>query len=722
MNAKVNPFAKYIPQGGAASNPANKAVIEQAVQNEDVAIAQERTSPAPAPATNPNVLGDVEAFNRGTGMLSSVQPGGQTELTFEEFDRLFMMIPGMPAFSEYAQQMNMNAADAIDFLGPDIINAVLAANDIQADVSAGGALESLTGGQQDFMPDGTGKTAAKTAADFSAISLGMSAMLKKLPSMLPSWAAAEGGTKQIGVGIADEVGKASNVMLDTIYGAAGGIGDVYGKEVDEVYGGFVGSLAAPMSLGASGNIIKNMLAKGGNELKKGVSEITAVTDRFNTGEAEKLIARQLYNEGITPDQALQMYKDLGDDAMLADLGGNFRALLEQATTVFPRIYTNAQHAFAERMKDQPARMMKAFNDITGTSMLDADTEVQRLATQFEPGIKALYQQTRDRGMQLSPKMQTFIKSSPSLQKYSKMAVDAMADDRASGNTVSTIDYVDYMKKFMDDDIQDLMKANKKANKVSQLTKLKNNLVAEADIAIPEYKQARESFASFAELKNAASVGANIFKLSEEPGVFKATIEGMNAPEKRMAVLGMKEAMISKFNRGAETANSVNQMFKQRGTLDKARVLFPDDKSFAQFKEAMRREMEYVATHNQAIGGPATARRNVQAMIGQKDEAMINLLEKMDNKKSWQKFIKDKIFNMWAKKANGQLEALETAGDLMMLKGMEASRVEKILKTEDPFKIQEILLDSLEFYSPGLGEKTKQVIPTMIPETLEIVEE
>jgi hypothetical protein len=713
VETKVNPFAQFRQSSGAAKNPTNQAVIQQVASqqavNEDIP-----TDLSPANAPPGFDVNNLDPFSKSNGVLSSGASDQTLNLTMDDLNRAFMKIPGMPAFAEFAQQMNMNTADAIDFLGPDLINSVLAMNDIDLDISAGGALNSVTGGPQDFMPDGTGKQAAKTAADFATISLGMSAMLKKLPSMLPNYASLS-GIKQRGVGVADEVGKASNLMLDTVYGAAGGIGYEYGKEVDEVYGGFMGSLAAPLSLGVAGKAFTNMLKTGGDSLKAGIADLSTVADRFNTGDAEKLIARQLYNEGITPDEAIQMYNSLGEDAMLADLGGNFRALLEQSATVYPRIFTNAQRAFAQRMTDQPARLLKAFDDISGTSMLSAQAEAERLTTQFTPGIDALYQATRDRGMTLTPAMSKLIEASPSLTKFSNMAIDTMADARAAGKQVSTIDYVDYMKKHMDDEISDLVSKGTRTNKLGDLITLKNRLVADADASIPEYKQARESFASLAELKNAASIGAQIFKLSEDPTVFNALIAGMNAPEKRMSVLGMKEAMIARFNMGGETANSAGQMFKARGTLEKARGMFESDQAFHQFRESLRREMEYVATHNQVSGGPATARRSVQVMLGQKDEAMLNLLESMSNQKGWKSTIKDKVFNMWAKKGNGMHDALETAGDILMLKGMEASRIERILKTEDPFKIQEILLDSLNYYNKGLPEYMNPARPNVIPQ-------
>jgi hypothetical protein len=714
---QANPFAQFVKP--ATKAPVNEMVIEQAMSqpvNDDLPGPDQFPSDA-NPFQKLVPTGADKAFKRGADFSGAPREESSPaiDVTMEDLNEALMSIPGVPSLAEFAQRFNMNVADTIDFFGPDIINGalVLAGSDKRVPTAREAAetfqnLEAFGGpggtGEQQFLPEGTQREAMINAADFAQLAGGFSALMKKLPSMLPDAQQVE-GAKKVGVGIADQLGKASNLALDTIYGAAGGIGETYGEEFGGAMGGFTGSLVAPLALGAADvGVIRPMLKEGKEAFNRGINETRQIVDRFNTEEASKLIARQLYNEGITPEQALKMYDDLGPDAVLADLGGSWRALLEQSATVYPRIFTAAQRQFAERMKRQPERIMKAFDDISGTSMLDADAEVERLAAVFEPAINSLYNVTREQNLRLSDGMRKLFETSPTLKKAGAKAEVTLADMRATGKKVSTIDYVDQTKRVLDDEINSLVQKGARTNEIANKTQLKNTLVAEADASIPEYKQAREQFANLQELRNAVAVGRDIFRLSESPGDFKTIIDGMNPAEKRMAVLGMKDAMIRKFNEGAETANSVNQMFKRRGTLEKARVLFPDDASFNQFKEAMRREMEYVATPNQVVGGSATARRSMQAMIGQKDESMLKLLDNLNKNKTWYKqWIFDKVLALY-KSGNPpeKMDALETAGDLLMLEGMEPERVAKILNSEDPFRVQEILLESLKYYDKPIS--------------------
>ena len=678
--------------------PQNQAVLEQAVQSDipviDPATGRTATSPVPVSATT-----QQQDFQRGAD-FSGARPQDQQEpLTADEFNEAWMSIPGMPAFTEFAQSANMNAAGLIDFLGPDVVNGIL--ETAGSDKRVPTATETyLPAGQQDYMESGsTGQRAMRMAGDFSSIGLGFGALLRKMATMLPA-VAAQSGT---GARVIDQMARTSTVGTDVAYGGAAGVGAAYGNELAGLPGEIAGSFVAPLSLGMSMPIIKTAFQQAMNGDPSGLSRYVAEINQFNEPEAAKMIAKQLVREGMTVEQALKKLDDLGPEGMLADLGGSFRALLRESANSYPRIFADTARETAERAKGQPERILKAFDDASGTSSLNADAEVLRLDKIYRPQINNLYDQVREKGLAISDKVRGMIDKSPTLKKASGNAQDMIDDARARGETPGNIDFINNIKIVLDDQINKLVsQGGAEAGKISNLVQLKRTLIEEADKAIPEYKMAREKFASQKELEQAVDVGRNIFKLSEKPKDFKAIIDDMSPAQIKLAKLGVKDAVIDKFNRSKDTADTINQVFNVRGNLDKAKYLWGDDaEGFNAFRDAMKKESEFVFTRNEAIGGSTTAKQVTDIVVGQRDQKL-DELQKMvssNDRNQVRRWIGKKIIGLFDEgDTPAKMDALETAGDLLLIKGMDPAEI-KVILSSDPVDVQKILMNSINEYDP-----------------------
>jgi hypothetical protein len=697
QQARLDQLNSMVIPSGAAANPANQAVLEQArMPNQDI---------AQQPLTAPNTLGDVEAFNRGTGMLSSVQPNQErTKITADDINEAFLSVPGMPAITEFAQAINKSVADTIDFLGPDAINSMLTIAGSEKRVpTANDALTFATGGQQDFMEPGVSRDAVRAGGDYATLALGFSQLLRKLPQMLPKFAETT-GKSQIGVGMAEQMAKNVNPVMDTAMGGLGGAGAVYGKAAGDYFGpnaGAVGeaagSILAPLSLGMATPILTNMFKNNG----AGAAQLVADLDRFSVKEAGKILAAQLERENMTVDDAVKKFNSLGTDAIPADIGASFRAKLREAANVFPRIFDSASRQLFERNKRQPERIVSAFDDASETSMLDLGTETARLDEVFKPQVKALYDAAREKDLPLTKPILKMIEDSPTLSKAADIARNLLRDARARGETPGTIDFINYIKIALDDQINKLLQPDAETGKIANLVAMKSAMLKQVDELLPEYKIAREEFADLAQLKSAGEVGKNIFKLTESPVDFKAVVDAMNPAQLKLAKLGVKEAIIKKFNDSQETANTIKSMFGKRGAIQKAEYLWGDSKEgkaqFKRFQEALEIEMEYAFTKNEIVGNSTTTKQLVEVAGGQKNAALEALAEQMKNKQTWRDRIGNYLIELNKPKEVVKLaEPLETAGDFLFMEGLTGEEVRKRLTDAGTKDIQKILLETLDF--------------------------
>jgi len=682
--------------------PQNQAVLEQSMSDIPVIDpATGRTATSPVPVSAPV---QQQGFQRGAD-FSGARPQDEP-ITAEQFNEAFVSIPGMPPFLEFAQSLQLGTAATIDlFGGPDFVNAIMATAGSDKRVpTATGAYKDFMygegGSRPDYMEAGsTGQQAARTGGEFATIGAGLAKVLQQIPKLIANPQTLEGG-RQVGNQVMQQLGKTADVGKDFVYGATGGGAAAYGKEYGGLPGEVAASFLAPLSIGVAAPIIKTGFQKAFNGDLSGLSKYVGELNQFNEKDASIMIAKQLEAEGLSVEQAMKTLDDLGPEAMLADLGGSFRSLLRMSANVYPRIFADAGRETAERAKGQPERILKAFDDASGTSSLDADGEVLRLDKIYKPQIDKLYQQVREKGLAISDKVRGMLDKSPTLKKASGTAQDMIDDARARGETPGNIDFINNIKIVLDDQINKLVsQGGAESGKIANLVALKRSLVDEADLAIPEYKIAREKFASQKDLEQAVEVGRNIFKLSEKPKDFKALIDDMSPAQIKLAKLGVKDAVIDKFNRSKDTADTINQVFNVRGNLDKAKYLWGDDvEGFNRFRDAMKKESEFVFTRNEAIGGSTTARQAHDIVVGDRDQQIGELIKIMKDRETWKDIVGRKIVALFDESDSvAKVDALETVGDLLLIKGMEPARIKKILNS-DPKDVQKILLDSINDYN------------------------
>lgn len=244
-------------------------------------------------------FGGVPVEDQGQQSLQSDQqaadPNAQ-QTTSEEFNlgdtklsdiaAAFGELPGAPELGEFAAGVNRSVLGALDFIGPDTVNAALALSGSEKRVPT----LTETFGSEGFLPEGLEKDVLSKAGEFAPLALGFGAALRGVASGLPELAKAGESTL---AGVTRQLG-ASTPSQDIIGGALAGGGGAIGKDVGGVPGEVIGSLAAPLAPGAIVSTAKTLITPSAKSL---LSKASPTIDGLK--DAARTVYKEIDNLGVT---------------------------------------------------------------------------------------------------------------------------------------------------------------------------------------------------------------------------------------------------------------------------------------------------------------------------------------------------------------------------------------------------------------------------------------
>lgn len=158
---------------------------------------------------------------------------------------------GLGTLAEFAAGVNRTIFGALDFLGPDNINAIL---DIAGSDSRVPTLTETFGAEAgQFDPSLLGKMAGG-AGEFAAAGLGAGAALRQGAKVLPKLA---GAGESAAAGVLRQMGN-TTAAADVGLGAVSGAGSEAGREIGGETGAMAGALAAPLAAVTAPTAIKSL--------------------------------------------------------------------------------------------------------------------------------------------------------------------------------------------------------------------------------------------------------------------------------------------------------------------------------------------------------------------------------------------------------------------------------------------------------------------------------
>ena len=214
------------------------------------------------------------------------------------------------------------------------------------------------------------------------------------------------------------------------------------------------------------------------------------------------------------------------------------------------------------------------------------------------------------------------------------------------------------------------------NKARQLTRLKNEMIKEADAQIPRYAEARATFAGERALESAAEQGELFLKANRRQVI--DTVENMTPAEMQMYRLGARQAIMDQIDVTTISADLMKRMFGRNGDVVKLRAVFPDEQQFQNFMRAMNREAEFILTRRTALENSTTVQQAQD--IGSFRQALGRITALFGNPVQASSELAN-IFDGLGQQKNSRAftEALQSAGDILLTSGMNPRKVREILE-------------------------------------------
>ena len=425
------------------------------------------------------------------------------------------------------------------------------------------------------------------------------------------------------------IGQAAKVGAG--FGAVAGAGDstatdATGMAKDIATGAAGGAVLGPLVAGgltAAGAVAKGVAgqvakAAEGTRFADTVARmgITPQVEQGAQNTATQKIAQAIERDaggrGVTTnplDVIAARQGKLGPEATIADAGGqNTRQLLDTLATLPGKTKDATENLIHARQAGRADRLIDAAESGLGTNGARLPQTLEALDAARKEAAGPLYDQVRQTTLAVDPVLESLLERSSNAfgvakriaeangQKFTLLegnpGVDALMRPKQK---VAPLSQLDTLKRSLYDLEQS--NVNPETGRLNELGNaykdLRRELVAKIDTMTADpatgesfYKQARDQYAGFTELRAAANLGAR--SMSQDAWKIGQMTDGLSESEMQAFKIGAFESLRKKLgSEGGQT--QVLKMWKEPNTQEKLRELFADQKSFRQFAADVARE-------------------------------------------------------------------------------------------------------------------------------------
>ena len=424
-----------------------------------------------------------------------------------------------------------------------------------------------------------------------------------------------------------------------IYGA--GTADAGERAQGAAEGGALGAVTA--GLGAP---IVNALGRVGGATANRLANMAASSPK---GDAKRVLRETAEATGLTPDEAVKRMRELGPDAVIADLDEGMRLVARAGSNRMGPMRERADDFVMQRDRQQNDRLLSTIEAAAGSSKSFGDTQ-KNIVRQRKEQSAPLYDLARRQGIELTPDLRDIVKNPriqgaanklaslqgrPPLKAPTRTIVEPPSKFQRQGTTRTVrdesatifddmtpqdrFDYLKYAKEGLSDMIGQAQRQGKK-NEVRLLTQQKNALLDAMGRQNPEYIRANSIFSSASELQDALVNGRKLMSSKTDVDEVADLMQGMSKTEQDMFRLGAVKSVADKLDSMGlnRDINAVIGTGAPNAVRRKIELVMGDDAP-----EFLRRagvEEEFTKTKRAVTGNSTT---ELQKQIGESFDQMID---------------------------------------------------------------------------------------------------
>ena len=395
-----------------------------------------------------------------------------------------------------------------------------------------------------------------------------------------------------------------SIKDEVVFAATGGFAGGYFGDGETP--SFVAEIAVPLGITTGIPTAKEVASKFIKQLRgSDVSNEVAM----------RLLNQALDDSGLTLEEAVKRYEQLGDEAMLVDTDDAFRRLarlargegLDESGTV-RRLRLRTEGDLENPLTTgRLGRLNQDVGEYLGT--LDGDSYILQAKAAKKEEIDRLYDQARTSNSGALPQelVDILAEDSSAMRRANDQAFENQLNATGSNDFEHQFDYINAVKQALDDQIAAITSGidptSTQANQVRSLLALKNRLTAAADNAFPGYLDARNAFAGVAELQNKVEMGRNIYGRGMDADTLELAKQSWSKSELEAFKVGARDAIIDLMANSPSSGAMQNRIMRTPEIAQRLKVVLGDD--YDSFIKAIEREGEFAKTHRTIQGNSQT---------------------------------------------------------------------------------------------------------------------
>lgn len=400
--------------------------------------------------------------------------------------------------------------------------------------------------------------------------------------------------------------------------AAGG-GAVMGAMQPVTEGDFTTQKAMQTGLGAAGGAVVAPIANAAvNAASRLMNSAPNAASRANA-----ILAKALQRDNMTVSQAANRLAGLGDDAVLADLGGNVRGVARAAANLPGRTSRVADDFLSTRAASAPERVRQISASAAGHRGEAFGSTFRGLREARRIQADPLYRRAYENPVPYTTELENILRTPAAERAFARartiaanervyfpenyqIFIRAVQGEPVTAQHVPSARLWHFIKRGLDDQLETFRDKTTRRLALDErgrsIERVRRELLAELDRLNPDYQVARNSYSGPSAMMTAMERGRGFVKRDVE--VTADEIARLGDADREAFLMGVSRALSDIVDKPGGVTR-MNRLLQGREFNNKLRAALPDEESYRSFLEGLGRERVFQETSNYIIAGSRT---------------------------------------------------------------------------------------------------------------------